>query len=68
MSEIFSSDQEQSIQHLFVDNYDLSLAVGLSKTEAEARRQTARRIVLDHIVSPEEAKKIILERLNMIYH
>lgn len=60
---------ESGLQTQFAENYDLKLALSLSKTEAEARRSANKRHTgFAHILPPEEAFQVIKERLNLIYH
>jgi hypothetical protein len=61
--------KEKSIQADFVENYDLKLALSLSKTEAEAKKKVVKQHTgFARILPPEEAFEVIKDRLNLIYH
>lgn len=56
------------IQTLFFENYDLKLALSISKTESEAKKQVALSgQVFENILPPFDAFEIIKERLNLIH-
>ena len=56
------------LQPYFSDNYDLKLALSLSKTELESKKlavNTAQ--MFEHILPPFDAFEIIRERINLFY-
>lgn len=60
---------QKSLQPEIVENYDLKLALSLSKTEAEAKKKAMKQHTgFARILPPEEAFEVIKERLNLIYH
>lgn len=65
-----SDKKTPSLQTQFADNYDLKLAISLSKTELEARKREAKPAStgFEQVLPPEDAFEVIKERLNMIYH
>lgn len=57
-----------SVQTYFSENYDLKLALSLSKTELESKKQevsAAQRF--EHILPPFDAFEVIRERMNLFY-
>lgn len=57
-------------QTQFSENYDLKLAISLSKTEAEAKKKAAIAAAtsFDRILPPLDAFEIIKDRLNLFHH
>lgn len=63
-----SSCTISGIQTLFSENYDLKLALSISKTESEAKKQVAHSAqVFENILPPFDAFEVIKERLNLIH-
>lgn len=61
-------DSKLGVQTYFSENYDLKLAISLSKTEAEAKKQAINYMqTFEHILPPLDAFEIIKERLNLFY-
>lgn len=57
------------IQKLFYENYDLKLALSLSKTESEAKKQEAHSVhMFEHILPPFDAFEVIRDRLNLLHN
>ena len=57
------------LQTYFSENYDLQLALKLSKSESEAKRQVdASRLNFENILPPIDALEVIKDRLNLFYH
>lgn len=57
------------MQTFFSENYDIKLALSLSKTESEAKKYATHSILaFEHILPPFDAFEIIKERLNLIHH
>ena len=68
MNEKFNS-YSFGVQKYFPENYDLKLALSLSKTESEAKRQTTNAAEsFENILPPFDAFEIIKDRLNMFYN
>ncbi len=64
----FDKKNEKSLQVEFAENYDLKLALSLSKTEAEAKKKAIKQHSgFARILPPEEAFQVIKDRLNLIY-
>lgn len=64
------SDKKYSlgIQTYFAENYDLKLALNLSKTELESKIQTVNAApMFEHILPPFDAFEIIMERMFLFY-
>ena len=60
--------QEHILQTEFSENYDLKLALKLSKSEAEARKAaTKQHSGFAKLLPPADAFEVIKERLNLIY-
>lgn len=56
------------MQTYFSENYDLKLALSLSKTEAEFKKQEITSMqTFEHILPPLDAFEIIQDRLNLFY-
>lgn len=56
------------MQKIFSENYDLKLALSLSKTESEAKKQETRSVqMFEHILPPFDAFEVIRERLNLLH-
>lgn len=56
------------IQTYFSENYDLKLALSLSKTELESKIQAGNVAQkFEHILPPFDAFEIIKERINLFY-
>lgn len=56
------------MQTFFSENYDIKLALILSKTESEATKQASHSVqAFEHILPPFDAFEIINERLNLIH-
>lgn len=56
------------IQTYFSENYDLKLALSLSKTESESKIQAVNVAqMFEHILPPFDAFEIIMERINLFY-
>jgi hypothetical protein len=57
------------MQTLFSENYDLKLALRLSKTESEAKKKAAHSFqVFENILPPFDALEVIKERLKLIHY
>ena len=60
--------EDFKVQALFSENYDLKLALSLSKTESEAKKQETYSVLMfEHILSPSDAFEVIRERLNLLH-
>jgi len=63
-----TSSNNFGMQTFFSENYDIKLALSLSKTESEATKLTSHSIqAFEHILPPFDAFEIINERLNLIH-
>jgi hypothetical protein len=68
MSKSISNISKKSFQSLFSENYDLKLAMNLSKTEAESKKlEHSVCHAFEHVLPPIEAFEIINERLNLFF-
>ena len=57
-----------SIQTYFPENYDLKLAISLSKTELESKKREVNMVQkFEHILPPFDAFEVIKERMNLFY-
>lgn len=57
-----------NIQTYFSENYDVKLALSLSKTESEARKHATNSLQnFENILPPLDAFEIIQDRLNLFY-
>lgn len=68
MSDKIINTDNFGVQTFFSENYDLKLALSLSKTESEAKKQATNSVhMFEHILPPYDAFEIIKDRLNLFY-